>query len=271
MTLCYNIFAAHQNYLMAATPNTINDVFIAPLIVAIITLLVGNLATGLNEYFSKRLELRNKKRSYIELFKLEIDKLSVVFEDLINDLKQDRFRFDRENYEIALEMFSMLKDMTKEVIIFSSVELRMRIITTIDASQTLAKGIKFVERDWDEADKKRAAANAEIKEKLLNLDMELLKMGIIYHEEGRIIIPEVLDGKVLLQEKIAYIQGLFNQIYTLSDSAERDINRNTTIGNSRRTLFLSQIVDVKTRLLDLSTSLESELQKLSSLKSLLFS
>src|SRR6266446_4798848 len=115
---------------MNSANNTL-DAFWSPLGVSILILLVGNLITWIHEYIAKKSELRNKRLSFIDLFNLEINKLSFAFDSLIIDLDEKTY-FAYKNINNASSTFPILQRMTEEVVIFSSDDLRQQIISTVD-------------------------------------------------------------------------------------------------------------------------------------------
>ncbi len=234
-------------------PNITGNTFWSPLGVSLVVLLIGNILTWLQNYIAKKSELRNKRLSFIDLFNLEVSKLSSTFDSLIVDLDEKTY-YAYKNINNASSTFPVLQRMTEEVVIFSSDNLRQQIISTVDLASTLVNDIRILEDFFNAKNGEYSNIEAEARKEMQLLKIELLKMDIISDKDKKL---KTLDINKPNQEKIDYSGRLIGDIDVALSSAKNILDFNTNFSKDKRAILVTRILDVKAKLRELLTTMEN--------------
>lgn len=235
------------------TPNNSASGFLSPFGVSIVILLIANLLTWIHEYFTRKSDLRNKRLSFIDLFNLEVNKLSLAFDSLIIDLDEKTY-FAYKNINNASSTFPILQRMTEEVVIFSSDDLRQQIISTVDLASTLVNDIRVLEDFFNAKKGEYSNIEAEARKEMQLLKIELLKMDIVLDEKNK---PTPLGAGSSKQEKIDYAARLITDIDAALSSAKNILDLNTNFSKEKRAILVTRILDVKAKLRELLSTMEN--------------
>ncbi len=234
-------------------PNITGNTFWSPLGVSLVVLLIGNILTWLQNYIAKKSEIRNKRLSFIDLFNLEVNKLSSALDSLIVDL-DDKTYFAYKNINNASSTFPILQRMTEEVVVFSSDDLRQQIISTVDLASTLINDIRVLEDFFNAKKGEYSNIEAEARKEMQDLKIQLLKMDIVLDENNK---PTPLGGGSSKQEKIDYAARLISEINAALSSAKNILDINTNFSKEKRAILVARILDVKAKLRELLTTMEN--------------
>jgi len=234
-------------------PNITGNTFWSPLGVSLVVLLIGNILTWLQNYIAKKSEIRNKRLSFIDLFNLEVNKLSFTLDSLIVDL-DDKTYFAYKNINNASSTFPILQRMTEEVVVFSSDDLRQQIISTVDLASTLINDIRVLEDFFNAKKGEYSNIEAEARKEMQDLKIQLLKMDIVLDENNK---PTPLGGGSSKQEKIDYAARLISEINAALSSAKNILDINTNFSKEKRAILVARILDVKAKLRELLTTMEN--------------
>jgi len=234
-------------------PNITGNTFWSPLGVSLVVLLIGNILTWLQNYIAKKSEIRNKRLSFIDLFNLEVNKLSSTLDSLIVDL-DDKTYFAYKNINNASSTFPILQRMTEEVVVFSSDDLRQQIISTVDLASTLINDIRVLEDFFNAKKGEYSNIEAEARKEMQDLKIQLLKMDIVLDENNK---PTPLGGGSSKQEKIDYAARLISEINAALSSAKNILDINTNFSKEKRAILVARILDVKAKLRELLTTMEN--------------
>jgi len=234
-------------------PNITGNTFWSPLGVSLVVLLIGNILTWLQNYIAKKSEIRNKRLSFIDLFNLEVNKLSSTLDSLIVDLDEKTF-YAYKNINNASSTFPILQRMTEEVVVFSSDDLRQQIISTVDLASTLINDIRVLEDFFNAKKGEYSNIEAEARKEMQDLKIQLLKMDIVLDENNK---PTPLGGGSSKQEKIDYAARLISEINAALSSAKNILDINTNFSKEKRAILVARILDVKAKLRELLTTMEN--------------
>ncbi len=234
--------------------------FIFPGIIAVIASVSSYFATY---KLHKNVSEDDKKLKTIDLIDylvIDLNKLIQLLDKLKEDAEKYNF-FLLTNIEIAKTITSKLKSQTEKVILFSDDNFRRQIIENIDTASSIVEEMDIMEKNpVNEANRLQYTRSETLKE-LRKIRLKLLEMGF-YIDVDDNSLPKRLDGKekAITKKKGKDIELetvnkiLLDLVSNLKDS-EDNLQRITNENEKKRSFLVIRILDIQTKLREISSQL----------------
>ena len=230
---------------------------IFPAFVAILASYGSYLATYNSNKKSLSQEKQLHKFYFVDKLLTQINKFVVITEILREDNTTLKY-FSFTNIYLAREIADKLKEYESEVYILTNLELRGKIIDSVESVKKLVEEMNFLEKividDRSKFEQQIKDTTEEInKLDLKNLELDILLQSSTKNKNG------ILENKKKITDNIktTFINGL-NEKNKKLDQTVKDIER-------RRMIITTQLIDVKRELKDLAKILDKTKIELSSI------
>jgi len=253
---------------MAAHPQDINTLqwLIFPGIVAVVAAFMSFLGSFVISYRNSSSEKKSKRTNILDNLSADFSSLSQLVDKLKVDGEEKTY-FALKNVIAGQTVLTHLRKLIEDIVVFSDTSLRREIIEVVEDSSALFTDLSGLETYVLQRGNENKLAEKEYKKELRSLRTKFMRLNIIV--EANLIVTSPLlatmtnqNNKNLLLKKIDEAVITINELVNEKSIENNQYNEFLKGNDKKRMLFNIRLLDVETKIRELSQKLTTGRNKI---------